>query len=189
LLLLLAACGYDVPRKEVTLGVGQTETVRIQALHWFSGSMVPVEGSYASSDPTVFALHQAGTGPSMVIQGLRPGVGHIEPVGTTIPLVGVTVLPCLPVTIQPAMAQVLATVGQRVDLRVTTGGAQSAGTVWYEAVGNEWRRIPFALGNTYSFTAARSGAYRFRAEYDDLCGVAMTDITVIVSTRPRAVRH
>ena len=189
LLFLLAACGYDVPRKEVTLGVGQTETVNIQALRWFSGSMVPIGAKYVSSDPSIVSLQQAGNGPSMVIQGNRPGVAYIMPADTSTQLVTVTVLPCLPVTLQPAMAQVLAAVGQRVDLKVTPGGVQSAGTVWFEAAGDGWRQIPFAQGNSYSFTPTKSGTYRFRVKYNDLCGVASTEIAVIASTRPRAVRH
>lgn len=189
LLFLLAACGYDVPRREVTLGVGLTDTVNIQALRWFAGSMVPIGAKYVSSDPSIFSLQQAGNGPSMIIQGDRPGVAYIMPADTATQLVTVTVLPCLPVTLEPAMAQVLATVGQQVDLKVTPGGVRATGTVWLELAGNGWRQIPFAMGNSYSFTPTKSGTYRFRAEYTDLCGVASTEIAVIVSTRPRAVRH
>lgn len=189
LLLLLAACAYDVPRKEVTLGVGQTETVNIQALRWFAGSMVPIGAKYVSSNPGIFSLQQAGSGPSMVVQGVRPGVAYIMPAETSTQLVTVTVLPCLPVTLEPAMAQVLATVGQRVDLKVTPGGVRATSTVWFEPDGNGWRQIPFAQGNSYSFTPTKSGTYRFRVEYNDLCGVASTEIAVIASTRPRAVRH
>lgn len=189
LLFLLAACGYDIPRKEVTLGVGLTDTVNIQALHWFAGSTVPVEAKYVSSDPSIFSLQQAGRGPSMVVQGLRPGVAYIMPGDLSTQLVTVTVLPCLPVTLEPAMAQVLATVGQRVDLNVTPGGVRATSTVWFEPDGNGWRQIPFALGNSYSFTPTKSGTYRFRIEYNDLCGIASTEIAVIASTRPRAARH
>ena len=115
LLLLLAACGYDVPRREVTLGVGLTDTVNIQALRWFAGSMVPIGAKFVSSDPSIFLLHQAGTGPSMVVEGVRPGVAYIMPADMTTQLVTVTVLPCLPITLEPTMAQVLATIGQQVD--------------------------------------------------------------------------
>jgi hypothetical protein len=186
--LLLTACAYEVSESSVTLRVGQRKSISIQALHWFSGSMYPVSATYVADDPTVVALRQTG-GPSMELQGLRPGVTHISPDGSTTPLVGVMVLPCLPVTIVPAMAQILAMVGQKVELRVTTVGEQPAGTYWYEASGNEWRPIAFAGGNSYTFTAASSGTYRYRAEYVDLCGTVTADFTVVVSTRPRAVRR
>ncbi len=184
-LLLLASCVYSAFPKQITLASGETGTATLMVAE-FDGQK-PARGFL--SDPSIMTLSQAPNDPTITIHALHPGVAYIQPVDSTLALVTVTVFECPTITIQPSASFVETRVGQPVSLSVTTAGLQEIKTVWLlENPPGSWMTVN-ADGKSFRFTPAASGTYHFRVEYNDHCGIVSTNITVVASTRTRAVRH
>jgi hypothetical protein len=187
LVLLTVSCGYHATPNQITVATGEIATVQILSYDYYSGERpVPC----VSSDPSVMTVSQSGNEGNVVIHALHPGVAMIQPVANpAVNLVTVTVFECPRPLIQPSASFVESRVGQPLLLSVTTSGTQDVNTAWYlENAAGSW--IPVNPdGKSYMFTPTMSGTYHFRIEYTDRCGLASTDITVVVSTRTRAVRH
>ena len=187
LFVLAASCGYQATPSEITVASGETATAHIVSYDYYTGERpVPC----ASSDPSVMTVSQLGNEGNVAIHALHPGVATIQPLANpAMNLVTVTVFECPRPVIQPGASLVESRVGQPILLSVTTSGTQEINTAWYlQGTAGSWTPVN-PDGKSYTFTPATSGTYHFRIDYTDRCGLASTDITVIASTRTRAVRH
>lgn len=191
-LLLLASCSYEVSNPSVTLHPGETATVTIQTYRYFSGGPIPFNIDYTSNPSGVAVISQVNHSPVVTIHALQPGTAYITPAGGDDPnhiLVTVNVIDCTtPVRITTLTHLLLTTPGTQIGMRVSTEGAGSLGTEWYEERNGAWSTLGW-YGDGLTFTPPTTGTYRFRAVYRDLCGEASTDITVVASTRTHAVRR
>lgn len=184
--------GYSASRNSLTVAAGQMATVSLAYVE----SSVYKPASYESSDEGVMSLDQVRqpNGTTLAtVHGLHAGTATIRPApgspsGAPIDLVQVTVFECPPpVIIRPVQDVVEAHPGQPVLLGVVTAPPSSSELTWMdEATGVTVQQGP---ARTFSFTPRTSGTYHIRVEYTDVCGTVSTRITVIASTRPRAVRH
>ena len=190
--LLIASCGIVPSVTEVTMLAGETTTITITELRWFSGSMIPIGGvSVVSTDPGILRIEQdpSLSSASVTLHALQPGTAYIQATNLSQRLVTVHIAACEPVSVRPQVTQVQALVGSPVQLRVITDGPYPIDIIWYEERRGSWSQIPFATGNVYPFTPKTSGTFRFEAVYSDRCGEASAIITVVASTRVHAVRH
>lgn len=190
--LLLASCTHYVPSvTEVTMLAGETTTITITQYHYDPSFGSSTSGVHVeSSDPSILLVEQDPrlSSPNVTLHALQPGTAYVL-LPDASKIVTVHIGRCAPVGILPRVAIVQTLVGSPVELRIITVGSYPNATTWYEDVGGSWLQIPFATDNVYGFTPRVSGTFHFQARYSDRCGEVSTVITVVASTRGRAVRR
>lgn len=174
---------------------GETTTITITNFEYSYGQLLPMGGvSVVSTDPSVLQIEQDPTleSPVVTLHALKSGTAYVQPIDSSIAaplrLVTVRIGSCLPVSARPQVTQVEALAGSPVDLRVFMDDPSTVAT-WYEEKFGGWSPIPFATGDVYVFQPKTSGTYRFLVRYADHCDNVSTLITVVASTRIRAVRR
>lgn len=175
----------------VSMVSGQSMDITITRFA-YAGSQIIATGGVpvVSSDPHVLQVEQDPSlqSPTVTLHAVGAGNATVETANSSQPLVAVNVVSCTPVSARPQITQVQALVGSPVELRVFTDAPAIVAT-WYEEKGGVWSPIPFGTGNVYVFRPETSGTYRFLVRYSDHCDGVSTPITVVASTRGRAVRR
>ncbi len=190
--LLAASCSYYVPVNDVTLAAGQSTTIIVETHHYFAGTwIVSPAPPLISSDPSIVTVVQSPNSTSVTLQALQTGTAYLSPIDANYHIVTVHVFAyaCAPVSVRPVVTNVPAVVGVPVELKVVTEGIQPIGTSWYEDTPTGWSFVPSPYSNSHVFTPKTSGTFRFEVVYRDRCAEASAIITVVASTRVRAVRH
>ena len=175
----------------VSMLPGESTNITITRFGYLGEMIVPQGGvNVVSSDPSVLRLEQDPSlhSASVTLHALQPGMATIQTADTHQLLVTVDIASCTPVSVRPQVTQVAALVGSPVELHVFTDDPRIVAT-WYEEKQGGWSPIPFGTGTTYIFRPSTSGTFRFLVRYSDHCDDVSTLITVVVSTRARAVRH
>ena len=187
--LLTAACAtYEPSVRQVTMLAGDTTTMTVTEYHndpefgnWVTGTTV------ISSDPSILQVVQELPSTTVTLIALGPGEAFLMVNGGQV-LVTVDIGACNPVSLRVQVTPVEAQVGYPVELRVITNDPQVV-PAWYEERNGAWSPYPTATGDVYVFNPKASGTFRFLVAYGDTCNDVSTTITVIASTRARAVRH
>src|SRR5258708_33083462 len=110
---------------EVTMLAGETTTITITELRWFSGSMIPIGGvSVVSTDPGILRIAQdpSLSSASVTLHALQPGTAYIQATNLSQRLGTVHIAASEPVSVRPQVTQAQALVGSPGQLSVTPTG-------------------------------------------------------------------